>query len=57
MAKNLLDIDRQIQRLRDEIAAGKASLDSMRELDLLIEERFSLLEAMANRTTRESQPE
>jgi hypothetical protein len=44
---SLLDVDVRIAKLRDQIAAGQANLETMAELDLLIDRRIALINAKA----------
>ena len=45
--KSLLHVDAGIAKLRDQIAAGKATFESIAELDRLIEERLVLIQALS----------
>jgi hypothetical protein len=47
LMEKLVKVDVEIQKLRDRIAAGKASLDELKQLDALIEQRLSLIEDIA----------
>ena len=46
--KDLLEVDARIAKLRDQIAAGKASQDVQREIDQLVNERMALIRARVN---------
>jgi hypothetical protein len=45
--KPLLEVDLQIAKLREQMAAGKASLDTGLELDTLLQERAALIAKIA----------
>jgi hypothetical protein len=51
LMEKLVKVDVEIQKLRDRIAAGKASLDELKQLDALIEQRLSLMEDIAKEKT------
>ncbi len=48
IVKNLVDVDVKIEQVRQIIASGKASFESMTELDSLIEQRRVLIAGMAS---------
>jgi len=56
LQKALLDIDLQIADLREQVAAGKATLAGLEKLDALIEDRIKLMNAMPSQTSRKDRP-
>jgi hypothetical protein len=46
--KSLLEVDARVAKLRDLIAAGKASPEMQREIDELIMRRMALIHARVN---------
>jgi hypothetical protein len=51
--KALLDVDLKIARLREKMAAGKATLDTGLELDALLQERQALIAQISKSKEKE----